>query len=331
MPSHAKPLDPQPEGKTGHFLGVVTHGAEHVGIDHPRSPHFNPSVPAVPEHIDLDARFGEREEGGPEANLHVVAEITAGEEPEHRLEVGHGHAAIDHQALDLMEHERMGGIHRVGAIDPASGDDPHRRPLRFHDPDLHGARLAPQHGILGQVKVVQGITGGVRWGDIEGIEIVVNILDLGTTRDTEAEPAEKVDQLVGGLGQGMAMAQAGDGSRKRDINRAGGHGATFQPQSGGAEGGLEGLLDAVESLAIDTLAGRIQRSQPLLAALTLPCFWPRYSIRAASSVSGFEAATSAAVPNCSRLSSSRSAISKGSLELIVAFAISGRPLPADGT
>src|SRR5271166_5999888 len=191
MPSHAKPLDTQPEGKTGHLLRVVTHGAEYVGIDHPRSPHFNPSVTAVPEHIDLDARFGEREEGGPEANLHVVAEITASEEPEHRLEVGHGHAAIDHQALDLMEHKRMSGIHRVGAIHPADSDDPHWRRLRFHDPDLHGARLAAQHGRLGQVKIVQGITGRVRWRDVEGIKVVVNILDLGTTRDTEAEPAEK--------------------------------------------------------------------------------------------------------------------------------------------
>src|SRR5208337_2599174 len=116
--------------------------------------------------------------------------------------------------------------------------------------------------------------------------------DLGTTRYTEAEPAEKVDQLVGGLGEGMTMAQAGDDSRKRDINRAGGHGAAadrnsfnlstcrympspgghiagFQPQSGGVEGGLEGLLDAVELLAIGTLAGRIQRSQPLLGCFEL--------------------------------------------------------------
>src|SRR5208282_2794604 len=98
---------------------------------------------------------------------------------------------------------------------------------------------------------------------------MVNILDLGTTRDTEAEPAEEVDQLVGGLGQGMAMAQAGGGSRQRDIDRAGGHGATFQPQSGGAEGGLEDLLDAVEALAIDTLAGRVQRAQPLLGCFDL--------------------------------------------------------------
>src|SRR4051812_12251601 len=62
MPTHAEPLDPQAEGEPGHFVRVIPHGAEDVRVDHARPPHFNPTVAAVPEHVDLDARFGEREE-----------------------------------------------------------------------------------------------------------------------------------------------------------------------------------------------------------------------------------------------------------------------------
>ena len=38
----------------------------------------------------------------------------------------------------------MGGVGRVGAIDAAQRNDPHRRRRRFHDADLHRAGLAPQ-------------------------------------------------------------------------------------------------------------------------------------------------------------------------------------------
>src|SRR5262245_58811956 len=62
VPPHAELLDPQAEGEAGHLFGIVTHGAEDVGVDHARAPHFNPTVAAVPEHVDLDARFREGEE-----------------------------------------------------------------------------------------------------------------------------------------------------------------------------------------------------------------------------------------------------------------------------
>ena len=59
----------------------------------------------MPEHIDLDARFGEREEGRAEADLDILAQITAGKEPQHGLEVGHGNAAIDQKPFNLVKHE----------------------------------------------------------------------------------------------------------------------------------------------------------------------------------------------------------------------------------
>ena len=62
----------------------------------------------------------------------------------------------------------------------------------------------------------------MRWGDVERVEVVMDVLDLRAARDGEAEPAEEVDQLVGGLGQRMAMAQPGPDAGKRDVEIAAG-------------------------------------------------------------------------------------------------------------
>src|SRR3712207_8780105 len=43
-------------------------------------------------------------------------------------------------------------------------------------------------------------------GDIQGVEVVMDVLDLGPARHGEPEPTEQVDQLVGRLRQRVAMA-----------------------------------------------------------------------------------------------------------------------------
>ena len=55
------------------------------------------------------------------------AKAAAGKQPQRALQVGHRHAAIDQQAFDLVEHRIVRGVGGVGPIDPAAGDDPHRR------------------------------------------------------------------------------------------------------------------------------------------------------------------------------------------------------------
>ena len=74
----------------------------------------------------------------------------------------------------------------------------------------------------------------MRGGDVEGVEIVVDILDLRPARNAEAEPAEQVDQFVGCLSEGMTMPEAGCNSRQGDINPSRGYSATLQSRPGGA-------------------------------------------------------------------------------------------------
>ena len=76
--------------------------------------------------------------------MHVVLEEAPGEQPQHALQVGHRHVAIDQQALDLVEHRVVRGVGRVGPIDAAQRNDPHRRRRLFHHADLHRAGLAAQ-------------------------------------------------------------------------------------------------------------------------------------------------------------------------------------------
>ena len=63
---------PRPKAKPVTSSGSYPTARKTFGIDHARPPHFNPAVAAVPEHVDLDARLGEREERGAEPDLDVA-------------------------------------------------------------------------------------------------------------------------------------------------------------------------------------------------------------------------------------------------------------------
>ena len=69
--------------------------------------------------VHLHRRFGEGKERGPEAHAHLLdLEEGAAEFLQHPFEVGQIGALVDHQALDLMEHRRMGLV-GILAIGPA--------------------------------------------------------------------------------------------------------------------------------------------------------------------------------------------------------------------
>ena len=80
---HAKPLNAQPEGKAGHVFRIIAHRAQHIRVDHTGPSHLDPTLAAVPEHVDFNARLGEGEERRTEADFHVPAQIALGKEPEH--------------------------------------------------------------------------------------------------------------------------------------------------------------------------------------------------------------------------------------------------------
>ena len=98
--------------------------------------------------VHLHRRLGEGKERGPEAHAHLLdLEERAAELLQHPFEIGQIGALVDHQALDLMEHRRMGliGILAIGA---ARTNDPDRRLLGQHRPDLHRTGVRPQQPAL---------------------------------------------------------------------------------------------------------------------------------------------------------------------------------------
>src|SRR5204862_7242181 len=72
--------------------------------------------------IDLDARLGEREEVGSQADLALLAEDRAGERQQGPLEVRQGHVDVDGAPLELVELRGVRGV-RVRAEHPAGHDD----------------------------------------------------------------------------------------------------------------------------------------------------------------------------------------------------------------
>src|SRR5215472_4003445 len=107
-------LDAHAEGPARHLFRIVADVAQHVGMHHAGAEDLEPAAllaEATPvaaaleaRHVGLRGRLGEREEGRPEAQARAGPEHLTREQLERRLEVGHGHPAIDRQPLDLVEH-----------------------------------------------------------------------------------------------------------------------------------------------------------------------------------------------------------------------------------
>ena len=163
------------------------------------------------------------------------------------------------------------GVDRVGPVDAADRDDPHRRRLRLHHADLHGAGLAAQEGAAGQVEVVERVARRVGGRDVQGLEVVASVLDLRPPGDGEPEPAEEVHQLVGRLGQGVPMAELRPRpARQGHVQPAGAGRGPLDPSLGRVPGRFQGPFDGVEPLPVGPLLGRVQGLEPLLRGLDAP-------------------------------------------------------------
>src|SRR5215211_6094257 len=215
---HERPLDAGPGGEAGDLVGVVAAGPEHVGVDHAGAEQLDPALAAAGAaagpgaaadeagHVDLGPGLDEREVGGAQADLALLAEVGPGVGEQGALQVGHGQAAVDGQDLDLVEHRDMGRIRRVGPVAAPEVDRVHRRRPGLQGPDLHRRGVGAQHQLARPPVArldVEGVLHGpgrVVGGDVEGLEVVPVGLDLGALDDPVAEADEDVDDLVGGPG-----------------------------------------------------------------------------------------------------------------------------------
>ena len=169
--------------------------------------------------IDLGRRLGEGEVGRAEAQRQVVdLEEGAAEIDQAALEMAHVGRAVDHQALDLMEHRRVGGV-VVDAEGAARHDDAQRPAVGQHLLHVlveHGARLhrrgvGAQHhrravGARRQVEGVLHLPRRMVGRDVERGEVVPVVLDVGTVGPGEAHLAEDGGELVHHLADRMQGA-----------------------------------------------------------------------------------------------------------------------------
>ena len=119
-------------------------------------------------------------------------------------EVGERDAAVDGERLDLVEHRRVAGVERLVAVRAPGRDHEDRRLLRLHGADLHRRRVRAQHHLLGLAEVhVERVLHRARrvaGRDVERLEVVPVVLDLGALGDAVAQAHEDVLELALHLG-----------------------------------------------------------------------------------------------------------------------------------
>ena len=120
-------------------------------------------------------------------------------------EVAERDAAVDGEPLDLVEHRRVARVERVALRYVRPGiDHVDRRRLRLHHADLHRRRVRAQQHLLGLAELhVERVLHRARrmaGREVERLEVVPVVLDLGPFGDPVAEADEDVLELALALG-----------------------------------------------------------------------------------------------------------------------------------
>src|ERR1035437_9745948 len=167
-------------------------------MDHPAAADLQPAL--VPEalaarpatdpagHVELEARFGEREIARPDPHLSLFSIQGLDHVKERALHVANREPAVHREALDLAEIRQARGFRRVPPVAPAGRDDVDRRLLdALHRADLHRRRVSPPEDLRGEIEGVPFLACGMARGDVPGFEVVPLGLDLGPQLDLVAE------------------------------------------------------------------------------------------------------------------------------------------------
>src|SRR5260370_11976866 len=151
---HGDAIDPKPPSEALILVGIEPAIAQHVGMHHAAAENLHPILAlaesdlafvALALDIDLERRLRERKERRAKTHLDLIdleerlAEFL--QDPFQMAEVG---ALVDDEPLDLVEHGRVGLI-AVASIGAAGDDNPNRRLLCQHGPDLHRLGIMSNH------------------------------------------------------------------------------------------------------------------------------------------------------------------------------------------
>ena len=234
---HGDAVDAQAPGEALVLRRVEPAVSQHIRVHHAAAENLQPilafaetdfALVAPALDVDFQRRLGEREERRAEAHLHAVdLEERLAEFFQDPFQVAEMRALVDHQALDLVEHRRVGLI-RVAAIGAARADHADRRLLRQHGAYLHrrGVRAQQEPRAVGlgrEIERVVHLPRRMAFREIQLGEVVIVGFDVGTFRHREAHVGENGGELVGHLADRMQAAGLSRrfAHRQRNVHRFG--------------------------------------------------------------------------------------------------------------
>src|SRR5438128_327184 len=234
---HRKALDTAAEGEALILRGVVADAAQDIRVDHPAARGFDPAVATADvavwiaalagEAVERDLRrwLRERKVVDPKTDLAVASEDLSRERIQRPLEVGHRELLVDREALVLEEDRLADRVGRLVAVAATGNDDAYRRLPLLHHSHLHRRRVGPAEDRTRWIvpkwirdpERVPFLAGGMAGRDIEGFEVVVVPLDLGTLDRLEAERPEYPGDFADRLGYRVQATDANATRRKRHV------------------------------------------------------------------------------------------------------------------
>ena len=190
------------------------------GLTMPQPPHSTqPAPPRVlrePD-VELRRRLGEREVRRPQRVRVARRTCARAKWSSVPLQVGHRHALVDGQALDLVEHRRVRRVELVGAVDPARADDvDRRRRARASCGPAPGrcACAAPGRAVgAARRRRCPSSCGPGGRADVERVEVQPLRLELGAVGDLVAHADEDVGDPLGERGERVPGAARACGPR----------------------------------------------------------------------------------------------------------------------
>lgn len=143
---HHCPLEAPAKSKTAVNLGVDAAGSQHIRMHHAGAAQLQPagfadaainavnlagSVAEAARNIDFKTRFGEFKVMRAQTRNALGAEISLGKMIERAAQVRKIYSFVDHQSLELMEHDQMRDV-RLAAVGLAKGDHADGRAAALH-------------------------------------------------------------------------------------------------------------------------------------------------------------------------------------------------------
>src|SRR5262245_12998893 len=215
---HRQAVDAEAEREARPLRGVDPARAQDVRVDQAAAEEFHPARPLADRaarsradeaaQVELERRLGEREERRPQPDLDLLAEDLGQQFPQRRDEVPDVDLAVDDDALDLVERVLVRRVERLVSEHAADRDGADRRLARLHGADLDRRRVCAQEAAVLEPRRVLVVARGMVARDVEGLEVVVLVLDPRPVENLETHREAGVLEFAAHRGDGVDQPAA---------------------------------------------------------------------------------------------------------------------------